>query len=75
MKKPIEKAAEPALRDEYDFSPGVRGRHAQRYAQGIKGVGLKAAVPKVSPHAGPAQESPRALAGIIRRRSKVLAAK
>lgn len=60
MKKPTEKAAEPAIRDEYDFSAGVRGKHARRYAEGENVVGRK---------------SLRSRTGLIRRRSKVLAGK
>ena len=45
--KPTDKAAEPAMRDEYDFSRGVRGKHARSYAQGANVVVLEADVAKV----------------------------
>ena len=33
MRLQIDKEAEPEMRDEYDFSGGVRGKHARRYAR------------------------------------------
>ena len=71
MKKPTDKAAEPALRDEYDFSRGVRGKHARRYAQGANVVVLEADVAKLFPNAGAVNDSLRALDGIILRQNKV----
>jgi hypothetical protein len=75
MKKPTDKAAEPALRDEYDFSRGVRGKHARRYAQGANVVVLEADVAKLFPNAGAVNDSLRALGGIIRRQNNVLSGK
>ncbi len=73
MKKPTDKAAEPAMRAEYDFSRGVRGKYARRYARGANVVVLEADVAKLFPNAGSVNDSLRALGGIIRRQSKVLA--
>ena len=75
MKKPTDKAAEPEMRGEYDFSRGVRGKYARRYAQGANVVVLEANVAKIFPHAGAVNDSLRALGGIIRRQNKVLAGK
>ena len=75
MKKLTDKAAEPALRDEYDFSRGVRGKYARRYAQGTNGVVLEADVAKLFPNAGAVNNSLRALGAIIRRQNNVLAGK
>ena len=75
MEKPTDKAAEPALRAEYDFSRGVRGKHARRYAQGANVVVLEADVAKLFPNAGAVNDSLRARGGIIRRQNKVLAGK
>ncbi len=72
MKKPTDKAAELALRDEYDFSRGVRGKHARRYAQGANVVVLEADVAKLFPNAGAVNDSLRVLGGIIRRQNNVL---
>ena len=75
MKKAPDKATEPELRAEYDFSRGVRGKHAQRYAQGTNVVVLEADVAKAFPNAESVNDSLRALAGIIRRQKKALAHK
>ena len=75
MKKATDKAAEPEMRSEYDFSHGVRGRYARRYAQGTNVVVLEADGAKIFPNAEAANDSLRALAGIIRRRRKMLAGK
>jgi hypothetical protein len=61
------------MRAEYDFSKGVRGKYAKRYAQGTNVVLLAPDVAKVFPTAEAVNESLRALAGILRRRSKTLA--
>jgi hypothetical protein len=58
---------------EYDFSSGVRGKYAKRYAQGSNVVRLEPDVAKVFPTAEAVNDSLRALAGILRRRSKTLA--
>ena len=74
MKKAIRKRAEPEMRGEYDFSRGVRGKYARRYAQGTNVVVLQPDVARVFPNAAAVNESLRALAGIIRRQ-KTLASK
>jgi hypothetical protein len=58
---------------EYDFSSGVRGKYAKRYARGSNVVRLEPDVAKVFPTAEAVNDSLRALAGILRRRSKTLA--
>ena len=75
MKKATDKAAEPEMRAEYDFSHGVRGKYARRYAQGANVVVLEADVATVFPKAEAVNDSLRALAGIIRRQHKALAGK
>ena len=75
MKKATDKAAEPEMRAEYDFSHGVRGKYARRYAQGANVVLLEADVAKVFPNAQAVNDSLRALAGIMRRQHKALAGK
>jgi hypothetical protein len=59
---------------EYDFSYGVRGKYARRYAQGMNVVVLEPDVAKVFPNAEAVNSSLRSLAEIIRRR-KSLASK
>jgi hypothetical protein len=58
---------------EYDFSGGVRGKYAKRYARGSNVVRLEPDVAKAFPTAEAVNDSLRALAGILRRRSKTLA--
>jgi hypothetical protein len=75
MKKATDRAREPEMRAQYDFSQGVRGKYARRYAQGANVVMLEADVAKVFPNAEAVNDSLRALAGIIRRQHKALAGK
>ena len=75
MKKAANKSARPEMRAEYDFSRGVRGKYARRFAQGTNVVVLESDVAKVFPSADEVNSSLRALAGIIRRREKVLGTK
>ena len=73
MKKPANKSADPLMRAEYDFSRGVRGKYARRFAQGTNVVVLESDVARVFPSSKIVNSSLRALAGIIRQREKVLA--
>jgi hypothetical protein len=75
MKKMPDKSAEPDIRAEYDFSRGIRGKYARRYAQGANLVVLAPDVAKVFPDSESVNTSLRALAGIIRRHGKSLPAK
>ncbi len=75
MKKANDKSAPPEMRAEYDFSRGIRGKYARRYAHGTNVVVLEADVAKVFPNAETVNDSLRALAGIIRRQHKALAGK
>jgi hypothetical protein len=75
MKRTTDKEREPGMRAEYDFSRGVRGKYARRYAQGANVVVLEADVAKVFPNAEAVNDSLRALAGIMRRQQKALAGK
>jgi hypothetical protein len=75
MKKTHDKSAEPEMRAEYDFSRGVRGKYARRYAQGANLVLLAPDVARVFPDSESVNSSLRALAGIIRRQRKSLPAK
>lgn len=68
MKKATSKTTDPAMQENYDFTGGVRGKHARRYAQGTNVVLLEPDVAKAFPNAAAVNESLRALAGILRRR-------
>src|SRR5437867_3077449 len=69
MKK-VRKKNNEMLR-EYDFSQGVRGKYAQRYARGSNVVVLEADIAKVFPNAEAVNSSLRSLAEIIRRRKSL----
>ena len=75
MKKAIDKAAETQMRDEYDFSRGVRGKYARRYGQGANVVVLEDDVAKVFPNSQVVNDSLRALAGILKRQRETVPAK
>jgi hypothetical protein len=47
MKKASNKSADKEIRKEYDFSQGVRGKYAGRYAQGTNVVVLEPDVARV----------------------------
>lgn len=63
------------LREEYDFTAedlrrGVRGKYAERYARGTNLVPLDPDVAEVFPDARAVNQALRALAGIIKDRSR-----
>jgi hypothetical protein len=76
MKKPRSKKRprlgpdRDTLRPEYDFSKGVRGATAARYAQGTNVVVVDPDVRYVFPDSAAVNEALRALAPVIRRRRK-----
>ena len=47
MKKEPSKSSRESIQDEYDFSQGVRGKYARRYAQGTNVVVLEHDVARV----------------------------
>ena len=58
---------EDTMRPEYDFSQGLRGVTAQRYAQGANVVVVSSDVLDVFPDGAAVNEALRALAPILRR--------
>jgi hypothetical protein len=72
-KKTSEPAEDPDLemREEYDFSGGVRGKYAARYAEGTNIVRLDPDVAKVFPDSAAVNSALRALVKIIQDRSSV----
>jgi hypothetical protein len=58
---------------EYDFSHGLRGKYAGRYAEGSNVVVLEPDVAKVFPNAEAVNSSLRGLAEIMRRQKSVAA--
>jgi hypothetical protein len=69
MKKENQTERDPEMLDEYDFSGGVRGKYAARYAEGTNIVVLSADVAQVFTDSESVNEALRALAEIIRRQS------
>ena len=69
MKKALKKNNE--MLREYDFSKGIRGKYARRYARGSNVVVLEPDVAKVFPNAEAVNSSLRSLAEIIRRRKSL----
>ena len=55
------------IQAEYDFSRGVRGKYARRYAQGTNVVVLEPDVARAFPNAKAVNSSLRALAQIIQK--------
>jgi hypothetical protein len=58
------------MRAEYDFSGGVRGKHAARFAAGSNVVLLEPDVAAEFPTAEDVNETLRAIIEILRRRKK-----
>ena len=56
--------------DEYDFSQGVVGKYAKQYAEGTNIVLLDPDVAKVFPDSEAVNQALRAIAQIIRQRSR-----
>jgi hypothetical protein len=64
MKKTPKRKPKDELRKEYDFSQGVRGKYAQRYAEGTNVVFLAPDVAKVFRTSDAVNEALRGLIGI-----------
>lgn len=68
MSKDPEK--EPATRSEYDFSEGVRGKYADRYAQGTNIILLDPDLCDVFSDSRSVNQALRAIADILREREQ-----
>ena len=66
MKKETETPRDLEMLDEYDFSSGVRGKYAKRYAAGSNVVVLSPDVAEVFPDSESVNEALRALIKIAR---------
>lgn len=66
MKSPEKEPTDDDLQAEYDFTGGVRGKYAQRYAEGTNVVLLDADVAEIFPDSISVNRALRALADIIR---------
>ena len=67
MKKARKDKRDPDMLDEYDFSKGVRGKYAKRYAEGTNIVLLDPDVAAVFPNSESVNEALRGLVQIARR--------
>ena len=67
MKKAPKAKRDPDLLDEYDFSKGVRGKYAKRYAEGTNVVVLAPDVAAMFPDAEAVNDALRALVQIAGR--------
>ncbi|MGH2360214.1 MAG: hypothetical protein ACRDGM_06695 [bacterium] len=70
MRKAKRTRSRQEMRSEYDFSGGVRGKYAQRYAAGSNVVVLDPDVAKLFPTARSVNAALRALAEIASRRTR-----
>ncbi len=61
---------DPDMMSEYDFSKGVRGKYAKRYAAGTNVVVLSPDVAKVFPDSESVNEALRVLVKIARQKVK-----
>jgi hypothetical protein len=70
MKKAVKTRRDPDMLDEYDFSEGVRGKYAKRYAEGTNIVVLSPDVAAVFPDSESVNEALRVLVKIARQKVK-----
>ena len=61
----------PDMLEEYDFSKGVRGKYAKRYAEGTNVVVIEPDIAKVFPDHDSVNQALRSLVEIIRRQKKL----
>ena len=61
--------------DEYDFSKGVRGKYAERYAKGTNVVVIDPDVAEYFPDHDAVNDSLRSLVAIIKNKDKMAAGK
>lgn len=67
MRKASKRVRAPAMKPEYDFRRGVRGKYAQRYAEGTNVVVLAADVAEFFPDAESVNAALRTLVEVARR--------
>ena len=69
MEKELRGNSDPDMLEEYDFSKGIPGRYAKRFAEGSNVVALDPDASEVFPDSASVNRALRALAGIIRQHS------
>jgi hypothetical protein len=70
MKK-VKKFSDPDMLDEYDFSKGIRGKYAKKYAEGSNIVLLSPDVAEVFPDSDTVNEALRMLIKIARSQKNI----
>ena len=70
MKKAAKTRRDPDMLDEYDFSRGVRGKYAKRYAAGSNVVVLAPDLAEVFPDSASVNQALRALVNAARKSVK-----
>jgi hypothetical protein len=70
MNRELNDQRDPEMLDEYDFSGGVRGKYAGRFAKGSNVVVLDPDVAQVFKDSESVNKALRALAGIIQQQSE-----
>ena len=70
MKKAGKTTPDREMLGEYDFSKGVRGKYAKRYAEGNNVVVLSADIAEVFPDSASVNEALRALVNIATKTTK-----
>ena len=68
MKKDKKKLREPVMREEYDFSKGIRGKYARRFAKGSNVVVLDPDVAEIFSTAKSVNDALRTLVEIARKK-------
>ncbi len=70
MKKTVRIRRDPDMLDEYDFSKGMRGKYAKRYAEGTNIVVLSPDVAEVFHDSESVNEALRVLVKVARQKVK-----
>ena len=61
---------DPDMLEEYDFSQGVRGKYAERYAEGTNVVIIEPDLVKIFPDQASVNEALRSFATVIKQREQ-----
>ncbi len=70
MKKAPKKTEDMEMREEYDFSGGVRGKYAKRYAEGTNVIVLDPELAEIFPDSKSVNEALKYLAKLVRQTRK-----
>ena len=70
MKKVVKTRRDQDMLDEYDFSKGVRGKYAKRYAEGTNVVILSPDIAEIFPDSESVNDALRVLVKVARQKVK-----